>query len=246
MYTIPINQQTQLTLDTFGMERPLPTLILSGNASRLPDELQQSLPPFFDLLAQALVERPMVVINGGSNRGVIRLLGEAFARNGRRPERYIGVALHPYFERKGTEAFETQHTHLLLTPDPEWGSEVPYMGQARAVVTGQTLHSAQKKPAVLLLVDGGKVALEDMREHAQAGVPICVLLGSGILPECMAEAQSGKNEHAGYSLQPHKALLATHLVTFLHLSRPADAISHLRAILENGVPFTPQPVESRL
>jgi hypothetical protein len=67
-----------------------------------------------------------------------------------------------------------------------------------------------------------------MHEHAQAGVPLYVLLGSGLLPQGFVEAgKEFPDPTYPYSIEEHKHLLSSGLVTILDLVDAHQAIDTL-------------------
>jgi hypothetical protein len=199
-----------------------PTLILSGNASSLGQEQTRAITTFFEHLAAGLgyLAGRYAILDGGTDKGVIHLLGDALERTGTLPERYIGVFPRFYYD-KHPDRVEPHHTHIFLT-DGEFGEEVPVMGQIRQAIC-RPAHTC------LLLVDGGRIALLDMAEHARADIPLYVLLGSGILPQGFADAQAG-NPHP-YPLESHRALLATGLVRFVSMAHTVRSVVEIVSLL---------------
>lgn len=192
------------SLRMFGLSCHLPTLTLVGDTKHKMIHLQ----PFFAALAKALTELyfPIAVIDGATDFGVMRLFGEAHERMQKKLAAVIGVTLRTAVEEEMIP-LEPHLSHAYLTQGNkgEWRAAVPVMEKVRSVITGE-------EPSALLAVGGGPVTLLHMREHARAGVPLYVLLGSGRLPQGFIEAQKEvPDPDYRYSLEEHKYLLSKKL-----------------------------------
>jgi hypothetical protein len=212
------------SLGMFGLDRHIPTLTLVGDTKyKEPDMVL--LGPFFKKLVEALMRLnfPIAVIDGATDFGVMKLFGNACEQSKKKPAAVIGVTLRAAVEEEKMP-LEPHHSHIFLAQGKrgEWAAAVPVMEKIRAVVTGE-------QPSVLLAVGGGAVTLRHMYEHAQAGVPLYVLLGSGLLPQGFVEAQkSFPDPGYPYSIEEHKHLLSSGLVKLLRLSETHQAIDTLK------------------
>jgi hypothetical protein len=106
------------------------------------------------------------------------IMGEAVARNDRRPQ-LLGIApegkvTHP--EIAGGSAvsdgapLEPNHSHFVLVESAEWGGE-----------TGKMLEIARafKAPIVAILVNGGAIAADEALQSVRNGWQLLVVEGSG-------------------------------------------------------------------
>ena len=208
----------------FDLTCHLPTLTLVGDTKyKEPDMV--SLQPFFTDLARALTEQDIhvVVIDGATDFGVMRLFNNACEKIGRQPTALVGVTLQVAVEKEEMP-LGSHHSHVLLTPggSKEWAATVPWMQRVRSTVAGG------EKPSVLLAVGGGPVTLRHMREHAAAKVPLYVLLGSGLLSQGFVEARKDIPDPTyPFSIDEHKHLLSKSSLTLLDLTNPHRAIDEL-------------------
>lgn len=202
----------ELSLDMFGLDEHVSTLTLVGDTKYTEPEMEK-LRPFFRSLVTALTQQsfPIVVIDGATNFGVMKLFGEACEE--KQPRALIGVTLRAAIEEEKMQ-LAPHHSHILLTPGRrgEWSTEVPFLEKVRSTLAG-------KKPSALLAVGGGVVTLLEMEQHAQKSVPLYVLLGSGSLPQGFIEAKKEFPDPAyPFSIEKHKSLLSTNLVNLLDLA----------------------------
>ncbi|NJL48328.1 MAG: hypothetical protein HC929_13630 [Leptolyngbyaceae cyanobacterium SM2_5_2] len=188
-------QQTPLqALDAMGLSIPQPTLVVIGGASFMSPESLDQLQTVFDrVLAPLAQELGLTVLDGGTDAGVIRMMGRArFQINGRFP--LIGVV--PQGKAKlpngdslaitddSRHELEPHHTNFFLIPGQDWGSESPWL-------VDLATHISASKPALTILINGGKVALTDLRANLSAGRSTLVMAGSGRLADEVATAMTG-------------------------------------------------------
>ncbi|MBD1916411.1 hypothetical protein H6F55_22225 [Phormidium sp. FACHB-322] len=74
---------------------------------------------------------------------------------------------------------EPNHTHFFLIPGDEWGSESPWLAEFASQISVGC-------PALTILVNGGQIALVDLKENLATGRPAIVLSGSGRLADSIA------------------------------------------------------------
>jgi hypothetical protein len=158
-------------------------LLLSGGASLMSEEVLDRLSPLFTAVGETLAQEQITVIDGGTQAGVMALMGEALAKAGRTAP-YIGVLpAHAEVEPggpHGEDILEPHHSHFVLIESDEWGSE-------SRVMCDLATHLADQAPSLVLLVNGGEIALQDIEWNVQQGREIIVLAGSGRLADEIAE-----------------------------------------------------------
>jgi hypothetical protein len=169
-----------LALDVLGLRRPsCPTLILVGGAGDMGDSQMKYLRPLFvDMLASLAGELGAAVVDGGTDAGVMRLMGHARAETGGTFP-LIGVVASGTVILPGADsqahkkvALEPHHTHFLLVPGCNWGDESPWMAYIASVLSGEA-------PSVTVLVDGGEIALEDVERSVEHQRPVVVVASTG-------------------------------------------------------------------
>ena len=159
-------------------------LLLSGGASLMSEEILDRLSPLFTAIGETLAQEQITVIDGGTQAGVMALMGEALAKAGRTAP-YIGVLpAHAEVEPGGPygeDILEPHHSHFVLIESDEWGSESRIMCDLATYLAAQA-------PSLVLLVNGGEISLQDIEWNVRQGREIVVLAGSGRLADEIAEA----------------------------------------------------------
>lgn len=179
-----------------GLSLARPVLVLIGGAAGLEDEprTMRRLSGLFRALARTVEETKAVVVDGGTDAGVMRLMGRARAGVGgifplvgvtaegtvRLPtaQKRVAVIRECYAERA---ALEPNHTHFILVPGEQWGDESPWLAALAEVLAGSA-------PSLTLLVNGGEVSRQDVTRSLEAGRPVVVVAGTGRLADELASA----------------------------------------------------------
>ncbi|MBD2101731.1 hypothetical protein [Leptolyngbya sp. FACHB-261] len=224
---IQVDDSVDLTaaLRRMGLQGPRPVLVVVGGASQMTEESLARLQQLFvEVLAPLAKDLDAFVVNGGTDAGVMRMMGQARAKTGAQFP-LIGVAPigtialpHQPASANQAERLEPNNTHFVLVPGNEWGDESPW--QARVAST-----LAKDAPSVTVLINGGAIALVDVQENVKEGRPVVVIAGSGRLADEIADASLHPEEAAR---QPVAAVIGSAHLTLFNLSEP---IAELGTIL---------------
>ncbi len=196
-------------LEELGFMRPLPTLVLVGAAERLTPPDLERLDPVLDELAAAVERVGAAVVDGGTDAGVMRLIGRARARGRDFP--LLGVVVAALAGEPGAAleagqaSLEPNHSHVLLVPGGVWGDEVPWLARVAGLLAGGA-------PSATVLVNGGEIAYADAAASIAEGRRVLAVAGSGGAADAVAAAVRG--EPAG---ERARALVASDLVRAVEL-----------------------------
>jgi hypothetical protein len=177
--TAPCDASAKAILDTLEIASPRAVILLFGGAAGLNDSRKTRLATLFsDGVIAVASELGALIIDGGTQSGVMKIMGEALAA---RPERcqLLGVApkgkvTQP--EISGASVvpdgapLEPNHSHFVLVESNEWGGETPKMLE---------LARAFNAPIVAILVNGGAIAADEALQSVRNGWPLLVIAGSG-------------------------------------------------------------------
>ncbi|MBM2621368.1 hypothetical protein JIG36_38285 [Actinoplanes sp. LDG1-06] len=171
---------------SLGLPAPRPVLVMVGGAGGLTGSALA--PVFTGLIAPAIRSLGAVAVDGGTDAGVMRLLGSARAAGA--PFPLVGVAALgtvTYPGHTGTNPhaapLDRHHSHFVLAPGNTWGDEVPYMGAVASTLAGGC-------PSVTVLANGGDIALLDAEHSLAQRRPVLVLAGTGRSADKIAAAAS--------------------------------------------------------
>jgi hypothetical protein len=174
-----------------GFTTARPAIFISGGASGMSE---QDILMTKQIVANGIVrfaqEHQVVVIDGGTESGVMKMVGDA-----RRDAGYtfplIGVAPYAKVDYPGhanpnTEAsLENGHSHFVLVDGKEWGDE-----SATIVNLAHAISGSGEKKALGIVINGGKITRQDvyLATSKERNLPILVLEGSGRFADELATA----------------------------------------------------------
>lgn len=182
------------TLRRLGFKQHRPAIFISGGASNM-SEMDYKLT---ELMLEAVVRfadlHDIVIIDGGTEAGIMKMVGDtrhrlglSFPLIGVSP---LGRIEFPGYQNPRQQAqLEDNHTHFVLTDSDDWGSESPYILQLTHALSGE-------KPSIGLLVNGGKIAMQEvyLASTMARKLSIIVLEGSGRAADEISTAfRSGKS-----------------------------------------------------
>ncbi|MEO0562472.1 MAG: hypothetical protein AAF125_10175 [Chloroflexota bacterium] len=186
--------------DALGIPHPRPALFISGGASAMDDNAIFKTRNLMEGgVARFAAENDVVVIDGGTNAGIMQMMGEAHEKWG---DRFTLVGCAPegkvtYPGYKPSEAdnkhdpeaartpLEPNHTHFVLVDENYWGAESDMIvGLTRAISGG-------KMPMAGVLINGGSIAKYDIyiaSARGESPIPVLVVDGSGRSADEIAHA----------------------------------------------------------
>jgi SLOG in TRPM, prokaryote len=173
-----------------GIAQPSRALVLVGGAGDMEEAHETQLRPLFADVLVPLVQRlDAIVVDGGTDAGVMRLIGRARAERGATFQ-LVGVVVHD-LAALGAEPswnaaeLEPHHTHFVLVPGSGWGEEASWLARLGSEV-------ARESTSVTVLVNGGEVAWADVEHSLAAGRPVVVVDGSGRAADVLAAGVRGQ------------------------------------------------------
>lgn len=185
--SVRVDQETDpaTVIEALNLPKCRRLLMLSGGANNMSAEKTDRLKNLFAAIGQMIVKHGVTVIDGGTESGVMKLMGEALGRAGRTKTAHIGVLpAHAAVAEDGSTAediLDPNHSNFVLVEGDAWGSEVEQMYRLAAFLS-------QQASSVALLVNGGQIALREVELNIQQGRDIIVLVGSGRLADQIAQA----------------------------------------------------------
>lgn len=182
-----------LTLKKMGFQAAYPTLVVVGGASGITSDRLERLRSLFDQVLAPLVQRLGVsVVDGGTDAGVMKLIGQARSASGSSFS-LIGVAAAGTVIMPNSDAppppdgapLEPNHTHFLFVPGALWGDEAPWIAKVATTL-------AVGVPSATILINGGGIAWQDVHNSVRANRPVVVIAGSGRTADDLAAAIRGE------------------------------------------------------
>lgn len=198
-----------------GLRDPRPVLVLVGGAGGLSDAEVDRLTDYLAAhVLPSIRTAGAAVVDGGTDAGVMRAAGRMRGGGGEAsPFPLIGVIARGLLpgDRESVRGVddgvvEPHHSHLVVVPGETWGDEVPWLGRVARVL-------AEGQPTATLLVNGGEIAYQDMRDSLRHDRPVVVLAGSGRTADDVAAAAEDASQ-ASTEARVLAASPLTHVVPY--------------------------------
>lgn len=178
-------------LRTNAIEIPRPVLACVGGAAGVTEEDIAALAELLNAHLVPMVDKSSVtVVDGGTDAGIMRLLGQARSAT-HSSFQLVGVAatgtvrLPDRPPPDDAAAIEPNHTHIVLVPGDTWGDETPWLSAVASTI-------ADGMPSATLVINGGSITFDDTLASLRAHRPVIVLAGSGRAADEIAAARAGQ------------------------------------------------------
>jgi hypothetical protein len=184
-------------------------------------------------IAQVAASTRALIIDGGTQAGVMTIIGQAVAEQQRRST-LLGVAPAGSVAYPGKLAsmsgnkcvpLDPNHSHFVLVETGEWGGETDTMYDlAKALSAG--------RPSVAILINGGSIAKSEVLHNVRQMRPIIVMEGSGRLADEIARLWQEKPSSIP---DPQLAEIILHgNIHVFPLAGSTEELVHLAKRLLNG------------
>jgi hypothetical protein len=171
-----------------------PVIVVIGGAGAMDEQSLRACAPLFTSVIAPSAERAhAVVVDGGTDVGVMRLMGAARRASGAGFP-LLGVAPDGALatpgeaDGSGRAQPEPNHSHLALVPECSFGDESPWLAAIAA-----TLAAGRSFPT--LLMNGGPLALNDVEHIVAVGGYVVAIDGTGRSADRLAAAVAGSSDH---------------------------------------------------
>jgi hypothetical protein len=190
---VRVDQPSDLSaaLAALGLRAPRLVVVLIGGAGLMDVRDLDRLRPLFERGLVPVAERlGVVVIDGGTDAGVMHLIGRARIRaEARFPLVGVPAAGTVRFPGKHRRArrrwpLDAHHPHFVLVPGAEFGDEAPWIARVATELAGGW-------PSVSVLINGGAISYTDVECSLHAGRPVLAIARSGRTADQLASAARG-------------------------------------------------------
>jgi SLOG in TRPM, prokaryote len=196
-------------------------LVLVGGADAMSEvEIARADRVVRDALVPTAERLGAVVVDGGTDTGVMALMGRARTAGGASFP-LVGVVvdrLADFQDRHapdGSASLEPNHSHFVLVPGSAWGDEAAALSALAAAVSPQS---------ATVVVNGGETSWGDISMSIERGRPVVAVANSGRTADLLAAAARG---HAADA--EAEALAASGLVRTVD----ADDLDGLADLIDN-------------
>src|SRR6185503_710349 len=170
-----------------GLKKYDAVILILGGAAGLEEKFKQRLIQLFGRgIARAAANANAVLIDGGTQSGVMAMMGQGVADRGHKCS-LIGVAPKALVQYPGSAIqssvpLDPNHSHFVLVEGDEWGSE---LGTIFSLTNALTAGVAK---VVAILASGGANARDEVVHAVRQNLPLIVIEGSGGLADEIATA----------------------------------------------------------
>ena len=182
-----------------GFKEASPAIFVSGGASKMSQKDKKRTKEIIEGIALFAEERQAVIIDGGTESGIMKLIGDTrgkvgyqFPLIGVSP---LGKVSYPGYQNPHEEAFlEDRHSHFVLVDGDQWGVESKLIVSLAHAIAGNG-----QKPAVGILINGGQIAMQEvyLATTRRQKIPMIVLEGSGRAADEISTAfRAGQANHS--------------------------------------------------
>ena len=166
-------------------------LLIIGGADSIDEKLKSRLTQLFSRgIARAVATMSAVTVDGGTQAGVMALMGEGVADRGFKSALVgvapLGLVSYPGSEGKGETPLDPNHSHFVLVGGKAWGSETGVIFKLVSALR------SSKTPAVALLIGGGAVTKNEALQAVRQNLPLHIVEGSGGTADEIASAWKAK------------------------------------------------------
>lgn len=180
-----------------GIQKTGSLIMIAGGAAHMNKRDYTNLARLFsDGIAHFAATHHALVIDGGTQTGVMELMGQGVVQQPHRPL-LLGISpieniIYPgkTLLRATPELtpLDPNHSHFVLVESNEWGGETETM-YALAELYSQSC------PSIAILVNGGTIAKNEALYNVRQNRPIIVIEGSGRLADEIVDVLHNKSEY---------------------------------------------------
>ncbi|MEM9927208.1 MAG: hypothetical protein AAF915_26280 [Cyanobacteria bacterium P01_D01_bin.50] len=208
-------------MEKLGFHDPHPILVILGGAGKMSEtDLNRLRSLFVNVLAPLVEELGASVVDGGTDFGVMQMIGQAraeisatFSLIGVTPVGKVNIPTQ--IPPEEVAALEPHHSHFVLIPGSEWGDESPWLADVATVL-------AKGAPSVAVLINGGEISKKDVSESLRANRPVLAVAGSGRLADTLTATLHGENTD-----EWARQLVASGLVQAMDFKESFDKLTQL-------------------
>jgi hypothetical protein len=178
--------QAQDIIAALGIKGYKSVLLLLGGADSLDPQLKPKLTQLFGRgVARAAATVKAVIIDGGTEAGVMAMMGQGVADRGYKSSLIgvapLGLVRYPGSAGSGETSLDPNHSHFVLVDGKVWGDETNILFK----LVGEL---RKKVPAVVLVAGGGAVCRNEVLLAIRQNLTLIVVEGSGGVADEIATA----------------------------------------------------------
>lgn len=163
-------------LNQLGILHPKPVIVLVGGASGIGWLDKFPMRKAVGIIAQLAEETQAVVIDGGTQAGIMKELGQQ-RKNSKFSFPLVGVVFDDLIIKEEPKSIlDPNHTHFFLIPGGDWGDESSWISKIATAIAGD-------KKSITILINGGNISRIDVEYSLLENRPVYIMRGTGRLAD---------------------------------------------------------------
>lgn len=170
------NTDIDKAIEELQIPHPKTVIVLVGGAGGIGWLDKFPMRKAIDIVARLADETQSIVIDGGTQAGIMTEVGKQRKRN-KFSFPLIGVVIDSLLKKGDPQSIlDPNHTHFLLIPGKDWGDESEWISKIATTIAGD-------KKSITILVNGGKISRTDVEYSLLEDRPTFVMRGTGRLAD---------------------------------------------------------------
>lgn len=166
------DKEIQQALIDLQIPHPKPVIVLVGGASGIGWLDTFPMRKAIRIVAQLAEETGSVVVDGGTQAGVMQEMGKQRKQN-KFSFPLIGVVFDSLLmQEEPGSILDPNHTHFFLIPGEDWGDESAWISRIGTAIAGD-------QKSITVLVNGGNISKTDVEYSLLENRPTFVMRGTG-------------------------------------------------------------------
>jgi hypothetical protein len=168
--------EIQQALDKLAIPHPNSVIVLVGGAGGIGWLDKFPMRKAVGIVARLAEETQSIVIDGGTQAGIMTEIGKQRKRNGFSFP-LIGVVFDNLIIREDPASIlDPNHTHFFLIPGDDWGDESAWISKIATSIAGN-------HKSITVLINGGNISRQDVEYSLLENRPTFVIRGTGRLAD---------------------------------------------------------------
>jgi len=169
-------KEIQRGLDQLTIPHPSSVIVLVGGAGGIGWLDMFPMRKAVGIVARLAEETQSIVIDGGTQAGIMTEIGKQRKNNGYSFP-LIGVVFdNLLIKEKPASILDPNHTHFFLIPGDDWGAESSWISKIATSMAG-------KLKSITVLINGGNISRQDVEYSLLENRPTFVIRGTGRLAD---------------------------------------------------------------
>jgi hypothetical protein len=168
--------EIQQALDKLAIPHPNSVIVLVGGAAGISWLDMFPMRRAIGIVARLAEETQSIVIDGGTQAGIMTEIGQQRKRHGFSFP-LIGVVFdNLIIDEEPAGILDPNHTHFFLIPGKDWGDESAWISKIATSIAGN-------HKSITVLVNGGNISRHDVEYSLLENRPTFVIRGTGRLAD---------------------------------------------------------------